>query len=210
MRQNRRSIVLGVTGGIGSGKSTVSHILEEFGVVIIDADAISREIVEPGEQALGELAEAFGRDIIDEAGRLKRKLLAALVFNDKQNLQIINDILHKYVAQRIKDYVEEQFLRKTDVIVIDAPIPIKTGFLDLCDKVWTVTAPMELRIERVMKRSAMTREEAISRINSQIPEEDYIKIADTVIYNDKDIKKLNEEVRHQFNALLGGLIEKKY
>jgi dephospho-CoA kinase len=203
MRQNRNSLVLGITGGIGSGKSTISHILEELGVVVIDADIISRQVVMPGEKALEELTDEFGKDILDDCGQLKRKLLAEEVFNDERKLQILNGIVHKYVAKRIKDNVEEQLLKKTKVIVIDAPIPIKIGFLDLCDQVWTVAATMELRIERIMERNGMTYEEAVSRIKSQIPDEEYIKIANTVIYNNKDIFHLKEEVKCQFTKLLG-------
>lgn len=202
MRQNKDSLVLGVTGGIGSGKSTVSRLLEELGAVIIDADIISKQIVSPGEKALLELTEEFGKDILDDCGELKRKILADEVFNDKEKLQRLNAILHKYVAQRIKENVNEQLLKKTKVIVIDAPIPIKVGFLDLCDQVWTVSASMELRIERVMKRSRMTIDQAISRINSQIPDEEYIKIANTVIYNNQDIFHLKEEVKRQFIVTL--------
>ncbi|MHB8062313.1 MAG: dephospho-CoA kinase [Ruminiclostridium sp.] len=202
MRQNRDSLVLGITGGIGSGKSTVSHILEELGAVVIDADAISIQVVMPGEKALKELTDEFGEDILNDCGQLNRKLLAEEVFNDKKRLQILNSIVHKYVANRIKDNVREQLLKKTKVIVIDAPIPIKIGFLDLCDQVWTVAASMELRIDRVMKRNGMTYEEAVSRIKSQILDEEYIKIANTVIYNDKDIFHLEEEVKSQFIKLL--------
>ncbi len=201
MKQNRDSIVLGVTGGIGSGKSTVSSILKEFGAFIIDADVISREVVMPGEKALLELTEAFGVDILDEWGQLKRKKLAEVVFNNKERLGIINGIVHKYVAQRIEDRVREQLLKKTGIIVIDAPIPIKTGFLDLCDRVWTVYAPQELRIERVMERNGMTMEEAVARINSQIPDEDYLSIADTVINNDGGFSQLREEVKARLNKL---------
>ena len=202
MRQNKDSLVLGVTGGIGSGKSTVSHLLEELGAVVIDADVISRQIVSPGEKALLELTEEFGKDILDDCGELKRKMLADEVFNDKEKLQRLNDILHKYVAQRIKENVNEQLLKKTKVIVIDAPIPIKNGFLDLCDQVWTVSASMKLRIERVMKRSGMTLDQAVSRIKSQIPDDEYIKIANTVIYNNEDIFHLKDEVKRQFIGTL--------
>jgi len=203
MRQNKDSLILGITGGIGSGKSTVSHILEELGAVVIDADSISRQVVMPGQRALEELLDAFGNAILDDWGQLKRKQLAEEVFNDKRRLQILNNIVHKYVAKRINDNVKEQLLIKTRVIVIDAPIPIKIGFLDLCDQVWTVTASVELRIERVMKRNEMTYEEAVSRIKSQILDEEYIKIANTVIYNNKDISCLKEEVKLQFINILG-------
>lgn len=201
MRQNSDSLVLGITGGIGSGKSTVSHMLEELGAVIIDADVISRQVVMPGEKAFEELLVAFGSDIIDDCGQLRRKLLAEMVFNDKNKLQILNSIVHKYVAERIKNNVEEQLTNKTKVIVIDAPIPIKDGFLDLCDQVWTVSSFMKLRVERIMKRNGMTLHEAVSRIKAQIHDEEYIRIANTVIYNNKDIFHLKEEVKRQFSKL---------
>lgn len=203
MKQSNSSIVLGVTGGIGSGKSTVSRILQEMGAVVIDADKISRDVVMPGEKALEELTEVFGEDILDAWGQLQRKKLAHMVFNDNEKLQKLNGILHKYVAQRINDNVKEQQLKKTQIIVIDAPIPIKTGFLDLCHRVWTITADRELRIRRIMERNGMSYDEAVSRINSQLDEQEYIKIADTVIYNNDDYSLLKEDVKSQLTGLLG-------
>ncbi|ACL76419.1 dephospho-CoA kinase [Ruminiclostridium cellulolyticum] len=202
MIQNRKSIVLGITGGIGSGKSTVSSILKELGAVVIDADVISREVVEPGKRALEELTQEFGKDILDDWGQLNRKKLAARVFNDENKLGILNSIVHKYVAQIIKENVEEQLLKQTKVIVIDAPIPIKNGFLDLCDEVWTVFALMEKRVDRVMKRNSMTYEEAVSRIRSQISDDEYLSIANTVINNNNDMSTLRKEVEGQFFRLL--------
>ena len=111
--------------------------------------------------------------------------------------------MHKYVAQRINDNVKEQQLKKTQIIVIDAPIPIKTGFLDLCHRVWTITADRELRIRRIMERNGMSYDEAVSRINSQLDEQEYIKIADTVIYNNDDYSLLKEDVKSQLTGLLG-------
>ncbi|PYG89794.1 dephospho-CoA kinase [Ruminiclostridium sufflavum DSM 19573] len=202
MKQNKDSIVLGVTGGIGSGKSTVSGILQELGAMVIDADVISRQIVMPGEKALEELLAVFGRDMADNGGQLQRKKLAEEVFRDKDKLQRLNGIMHKHVAQRIQEKVEELLAAKTRVIVIDAPIPVGKGFLDLCDQVWTVTASKELRIDRIIKRSGMTYDEAVSRINSQIREEEYMAIANIVIYNDKDYLHLKEMVKYQFNSIL--------
>lgn len=202
MRQSNCSLVLGITGGIGSGKSTVSSILKEMGAAVIDADMISRQVVMPGEKALEELTEAFGKDILDESGQLDRQGMARLVFGNSEKLLKLNGIVHKYVAQRIKDNVKEQLSKKTKIIVIDAPIPIKTGFLDLCQKVWTVAADRELRIKRIMERNGMTYEEAVSRINSQLNEQEYIKIAHTVIYNNRDYSHLREEVQSQIDGLL--------
>ncbi len=203
MKQSNGSLVLGVTGGIGSGKSTVSRILEEMGAVVIDADRLSRDVVMPGEKALEELAEVFGRDILDARGQLQRKKLAHMVFNDNEKLQKLNGILHKYVAERINDNVKEQQLKRTKIIVIDAPIPIKKGFLDLCHRVWTIAADRDLRISRIMERSGMSYDEAVSRINSQLEEQEYIKIAHTVIYNNNDYSHLKEEVKSQLTGLLG-------
>lgn len=202
MKQNSESIILGVTGGIGSGKSTVSSILKELGAVVIDADVISREVVEPGKMALDELTQEFGKDILDDWGQLNRKELAARVFNDVNKLRILNSIVHKYVVQKIQQNVEEQLLKQTKIIVIDAPIPIKNGFLDLCDEVWTVFAQMEIRVERIMNRNGMTYEEAVSRIKSQISDEEYLSIANKVINNDDDVTTLRQEVESQFKKLL--------
>ncbi len=202
MKQNRESIILGVTGGIGSGKSTVSSILKELGAVVIDADVISREVVEPGKMALDELTQEFGKDILDDWGQLNRKELAARVFNDVNKLRILNSIVHKYVVQKIQQNVEEQLLKQTKIIVIDAPIPIKNGFLDLCDEVWTVFAQMEIRVERIMNRNGMTYEEAVSRIKSQVSDEEYLSIANKVINNDDDVTTLRQEVESQFKKLL--------
>lgn len=202
MRQNKDSMVLGVTGGIGSGKSTVSQILRDLGAEIIDADVISRQIVMPGENALEELVNTFGTDIVDEFGQLKRKRLAEMVFEDEDMLQKLNCIMHNHVAKKIQARVNELAKQKSMIIVIDAPIPIKTGFLDLCDQVWTVSARMELRIDRIIKRSGLTYNEAVSRIKSQISEEEYISIANTVIYNNGDYLQLKEEVKNKFNSIL--------
>ena len=106
MKQNR-TLVIGVTGGIGSGKSTVSNILRSLGAGVIDADLICRQIVEPGEKALIELTETFGKDILDEYGHLNRKLLADLIFNDPQKLELPNSIMNNHVAERIEDAIAE-------------------------------------------------------------------------------------------------------
>ncbi len=201
MKQNK-TLVIGVTGGIGSGKSTVSSFLEELGVPIIDADDISRNLLKPGEKALAEVVAAFGSELIDNDGLLDRKALGEIVFSDSNKLEVLNAIVHKYVAEeidnRIKCYEAQGFLR----IVVDAPLPIEHGFLDLCDIVWTVHADEEIRIQRIMKRSGMTREEAIARINSQITERQYLEIATTVIYNNETIEHLKHEVELQFNNLI--------
>ncbi len=203
MKQNNKALVIGVTGGIGSGKSTVSSFLEELGAPVIDADDISRNLLKPGEKALTEVVAAFGSELIQGNGQLNRKALGEIVFSDSNKLELLNAIVHKYVAEeidnRIKCYKAQGFLR----IIVDAPLPIEHGFLDLCDIVWTVHADMEIRIKRIMKRNGMTREEAFARINSQISERQYLEIATTVIYNNETVERLKREVELQFNKLIG-------
>lgn len=186
--------VIGITGGTGSGKSTVASILSRYGGEIIDADLIAREVVAKGSKALDELVESFGKEILDEEGNLDRKELAAMVFADKDKLELLNNITHKYIIQRIIEKLENiKSEGKARFAVIDAPIPVEHGFLDVVDVVWVVVADEGQRIRRIMERSGLSRQEAINRIKSQKSQEDYIKIADKVIHNNGCLKQLEKE-----------------
>lgn len=187
--------IIGVTGGIGSGKSTVSGILADLGAKVINADHIARKVVARGEKALNELVEHFGLEILNADGSLDRKKLGSMVFNDPESLEFLNNITHKYIAEKIIQELEEiKAQRNTDVIVLDVPIPIKHGFTDIADTIWVIAADKETRIDRIMKRSGLTREEAISRINAQKNDEEYERIADEIIFNNGDIIQLEKDV----------------
>lgn len=187
--------IIGITGGIGSGKSTVSRILRDLGAAVIDADALAKNVTSGGSEALKELAEYFGDEIIDETGELDRKKLASIAFSDPVKLHALNSITHKYITERIAGAVETlRNAGKRDFIVIDAPIPVEKGFLDLADEVWVVTADRETRIKRVMERSELTYEEVISRINSQMRDDEYLRIADEVLNNDGTVEELEQVV----------------
>jgi len=187
--------IIGITGGIGSGKSTVSRILRDLGAKIIDADKISKEIVYKGGIALKELTEFFGEEILDENGELNRKKLSEIVFTDTEKLKMLNNITHKYIIERIYKEVERSRLEgDSDIVVVDAPIPIEHGFIDIADEIWVVSADKESRIKRVMERSGFTYEEALNRINSQMKDEEYIRIADKIIYNEGSIEDLEKDV----------------
>lgn len=187
--------IIGVTGGIGSGKSTVSRILEDLGAVILDADKISREVMLPEGEAFEEVINSFGRKYLDENNQLDRKKLAQLVFNNPDKLKILNNISHKHIVNRILQGIEEKSKEGyRGVIVIDAPIPLEHGFLDIVDEVWVVDAEKDIRVNRVIKRSNMTYEEALNRINSQLNQSDYLAIADEVIENNGSIEDLEKNV----------------
>lgn len=187
--------IIGVTGAIGSGKSIVSKILSDLGAVIIDADVLARAVTSKGSEALSELVSYFGAEILNENGELNRKKLAELAFNDKIKLHALNSITHKHIVRKIKLAVENiKAAGKNEVVVIDAPLPVENGFLDVVDEVWVVTSDREKRIKRIMERSGYTGEEAESRINSQMKDEEYLKLATEVLENNREIEELEKAV----------------
>ena len=191
--------IIGVTGGIGSGKSTVSSALRDLGAAVIDADVLARNVTAVGGKAFDELVMHFGREILDEKGEIDRKKLASIAFSDKEKLSELNSITHKYITEKIYDTIEIiKNSGKWDIIVIDAPLPIEKGFLDIAEEVWVVVAEREKRIKRVMDRSGYTYEEAVNRINSQPGDEEYLKIADEILYNNGSLEELEQAVVRLF------------
>lgn len=190
--------IIGVTGGIGSGKSSVSRTLRDLGAAVVDADVLARNVTSGG-KAFEELVSYFGSDIVGADGELDREKLAAVAFSDKVKLHALNSITHKYIVEKIYDTVE--VLRssgKWDIIVIDAPIPVEKGFMDLADEIWVVTADRETRIKRVMQRSGFSYESVSERINSQLRDEEYLRIADEVLYNNGSMEEIEQSVVRLF------------
>lgn len=188
--------IIGVTGGIGSGKSTVSKILASFGAKIIDADVLARQITQKGQMALEEIVNCFGETILDSEGNLDRKMLSKIVFKDKQKLDALNRITHKYVAEKIIENLKK--INNNEIAVVDAPIPIEHGFIDVVDEIWAVVAHKDVRIKRVMERSNMTYNEVEDRINSQLSDEFYKSISDVVIENNGSIEELEQQVKKYY------------
>lgn len=197
--------VIGVTGGIGSGKSTVSGILERLGANVIDADRIAKEIAGEGGRMLLELTRQFGSSIVDESGKLDRRKLGDIVFGDPEKVKVLNGITHKYIIDEMTKRLDKlKAQANADVIVMDVPIPVEHGFLDQVDEVWVVTADMDERIRRVVKRSGLTPDEALSRINSQKNDEEYLKVSDRIICNSGTIEQLERTVVELYNKLRQG------
>lgn len=189
--------IIGVTGPIGSGKSTVSGILhDEWKAKVIDADQIAREVVRKGEKALSEMVDYFGPEILDEKGELIRSKLAEMVFGNEEKVKVLNAITHKHIMERLLNRLEQAKSEAwpEGVIVVDVPLPVKHGFLDTVDEVWVVYADPETRIGRVMERSGLSRQEVIARMNSQMSDEEYLKLADKVILNNGSKEKLKEQI----------------
>jgi dephospho-CoA kinase len=203
--------VIGLTGGMASGKTTVAKILFRLGAQIIDADAIAKELVAPGQEALQCLVELFGAKIIDRDGRLNRGVLAAIVFNDQEKMAQLNAILHPQVIQKIVEKLSS--IAKTDpdaVVVIDAPLLLEAGMKCLVDEVWVVAADEENQIERAVIRDGLSREEAKRRLSVQMPLKEKLKHAQYVIDNSGAIASTIDQVEFIWKkTILSGYRNKK-
>lgn len=201
--------VIGLTGGIASGKTTSSNILRELGAIIVDADEIARRVVEKGRPALNEIKKYFGQEIILENGQLNRKKLGHIVFNDEEALKKLNEITHPHIIKKITD--EINWHKKTSpncVIILDAPLLIEQNLTYLVDEVWLVVVPEKIQLNRLIKRECRIREcisakEAQKRIDAQILLEHKKKYADRIIDNSGDLYTLRKQVEENWNKIIG-------
>ncbi|MCQ2504992.1 MAG: dephospho-CoA kinase [Saccharofermentans sp.] len=185
--------VLGITGGIGSGKSTVSGILRDRGVLVLDADQISRDVTAVGGIAVEEIAEAFGRRAVSADGSMNRKYISSVVFNDNRKLDLLSAIIHKYVFIYMDEQLDKERAKKTKCVVLDVPIPVQKGFVDHCNQIWTVTCDTKVRLDRLVERG-MDIEDAKRRIAVQMTDDEYSALADHVIDNSGSVDSLKEKV----------------
>lgn len=173
---------IGLTGGIAAGKSAVAARLAEQGAVVIDADAIARLVVEPGEPALAAIAETFGTGVLDESGRLDRQALAAIVFADPAARAALESITHPVIVERVRRLRAEALEKDPDaVIVYDVPLLAEGGQTEGFDLVVVVHADVESRIRRMVELRGMDPAEARRRVDAQASDEDRLAIADVVI-----------------------------
>ena len=184
--------VLGITGGIGSGKSTVSGILRDKGLLVLDADEISRKVTEPGGKAIPAIAEEFGPKAVGAGGVMNRKAVSQIVFSDKKKLDDLSSIIHKFVFEEMEDQVQEEREKGTKCVVLDVPIPVRK-FTDMCDQIWVVTCDRDVRLARLAKRG-LDKEEALRRIEMQMTDDEYCSLGDFAIDNSWDIEDLNNKV----------------
>ncbi|WP_432871695.1 dephospho-CoA kinase [Microbispora rosea] len=183
---------VGLTGGIGSGKSEVSRRLAARGAVVVDADKIAREVVEPGTPGLAEIVEAFGEDILRPDGTLDRERLGAIVFADAEKLKVLNGIVHPKVGER-----SERLQREAPddaVVVYDVPLLAENNLAPLYDVVIVVDTPDEVRLERLLRFRGMPEADARARIAAQASREDRLRIADIVIRNEGSLDDLEAQV----------------
>lgn len=185
--------ILGVTGGIGSGKSTVSAILRDRGVLVLDADEISHKVTEANGLAIEEIRELFGNKAINLDNSLNRKYVSSIVFEDRTKLDNLSAIIHKCVFDYMDKVITEERQKGTKAIVLDVPIPVKNGFVSRCNQIWVVTCEETVRIDRIVKRG-MTEEDARRRIEMQMTDEEYLEIADFEVNNSGSKEELEDRV----------------
>ncbi len=203
--------VLGLSGGIGTGKSTVSRLLVSLGVTVVDADAIVHELQAPGAPMLGEIAEAFGSDVIDDQGALDRAALGAIVFRDPEARLRLGRIVHPEVGVTMAARTAKAQAAGAVLIVLDIPLLFEgrragTGGASALpfDATVLVYAPESAQIERQMSRDGCDRDEALRRIRSQLPIEDKKAMADIVIDNSGDLEETERQVRELFERFTEG------
>lgn len=191
--------VIGITGGIGSGKSTVSNIIKNNNFPLIDCDEISRELTQNDDAVLGEIRRCFGASVFDDNGNLLRQELANIVFSDSLKKKILEDIVVTRVFEIVQDDLSKHRSLGTKLVFIDAPLLIETGLNRLCDICVLVTADIETRINRVKKRDGISRDKVLERMNNQMPESEKKAFADELIDNSGSIDYLNNSVERLIN-----------
>ncbi|NOZ72012.1 MAG: dephospho-CoA kinase [Chloroflexi bacterium] len=204
---NKPAIVIGLTGNIGTGKSTVLELLRQRGARIIDTDKVAHEVMSPGGAAYERVIKAFGREVLQEDGSIDRKRLGEIVFADPDKLSLLEQIVHPAVFTRLAKLIAEA---EEPVVFIEAIKLFEAGMsITLCDQVWVVTAPTEQQIERLMRTRNMSRAEAEARMALQSPQAFKAGQADLVIDNSGTLEELKAQVDAAWQHLQEELVARQ-
>ncbi|MYL50331.1 dephospho-CoA kinase [Halobacillus litoralis] len=177
------TIVIGLTGSIASGKSTVADMFKDMNIPVIDADQISRDVVQPGEPAYQEIVETFGEQVLEEGGGLDRKKLGKIVFADEAKRKQLNSIVHPKVREEMIRRREQYKQKQYQAVVLDIPLLFESNLTDYVEKILVVYVDEKTQLERLMERDQSEREDAEERIHAQIPVKKKAELADAVIDN---------------------------
>lgn len=192
-------MLIGLTGGIGSGKGLVAKILAELGAKIIDADLISRELTKQGLPLWREIVKRWGKQILKEDGEIDRKKLASIVFSSYRELEELNRMTHPAIIAEVNKRISEA---PDEVMAIVAPLLIEAGLTEAVDSLWVVTLDVEKQVERITQRDGCTREEALTRIKAQMPLVEKVKFADVIIDNSGTPEHTREQVIKAWKSLM--------
>ena len=188
---NKKSIVLGITGGFGSGKTAVARIFSSFGAKLINADKIAHRVINPGSKAYKKIVATFGRGILKQDREVDRQKLAGIVFNNKNSLKRLNNIVHPEVIRIIKNEIK---VSRAKVIVLDAPLLLEAGLEELVDKLIVVKITKDGQFKRIQNKTFLSKADILKRIASQIPLRAKARLANFVIDNSGTIEKTRKQV----------------
>lgn len=191
-------VVIGLTGSIATGKSTVSLMFDDYGIPVVDADKLSREVVKPGRDAYHKIVSVFGEGILREDHTLDRKALGEIVFNNDEKRKLLNEIVHPAVRSEMVRKRDQYLMQGDKAVVLDIPLLFESQLTDYVDKTLVVAVDEEVQLKRLMERDGSTKEEALSRIRSQISITEKSRMADEVIDNNGSKK----ETYDQLDAIL--------
>ena len=196
------SLLVGLTGGMGSGKSLASTFFQELGAYVIDADLICRKLVEPGQPAMKEISQIFGNDIIDISGKLNRKKLGQLIFYDSKKKEVLENILHPKVFEIERfDYKSICKVNPEALVIVDAALLIESENYKNMDKIVVVVSDEKTRIKRILSRGQLNYDEVVARFKSQMTSEEKIKYADFILDNSKNKGHLKEQIQNLYKNL---------
>lgn len=200
-------MIVGLTGQTGAGKTTVCRVFEDNGFAIINADLVSRDVMQAGSPCLEELCDYFGEEILLPDGTLDRRFLANIVFNNKSKLEILNSVTYPYITAEILNRIEDYSRSDHKLILLDAPTLFESRADDFCELIISVVSHEDLRLERIISRDNISREAAQSRINSQLKEEFFWENSDFIIKNNGDMtnlfdvsKEVSDKVKDYYNT----------
>ncbi len=195
--------VIGLTGGIGSGKSTVSRFLAELGAVILNADEIGHDALKRGTEISRQISAAFGRQVLTPGGDIDRRKLGAIIFKNDSARKQLDLIMHPRMYEMVRVRLEDYRRQGTRVVVLEAPLLLEAGWTSLVDEIWVTVAPESKVLKRLQERAGLSAPEALARIRSQMPSEERAKHADVIIDTDCDLAELKSRVKILWQRLQG-------
>ena len=200
----RKMIVIGLTGGIGSGKSEVARMLKELGAEVIDADRIGHEAYRPHTDVWETIIAEFGQDILQPSGEIDRARLGARVFSDPEALTRLNAIVHPRMYEMFEKRLEMLREQGAEAVVLDAALLIEAGWTSLVDEVWVTIAQEDVVVQRVQGRNGLPEEEIRRRVRSQLSSEERAKQATVVIDNNRGLEELRQQVQEAWGSRVKG------
>ena len=187
-------MIIGLTGSIASGKSTVAKMLEAYKLPIVDADLVARQVVEPGTNTLQQIAEAFGSEVIAADGTMDRAKVGAIIFHDEEKRAVLNGIIHPAIRAEMIRQRDEHVAKGEQTVIMDIPLLFESKLQHFVEKILVVTVSEENQLERLMKRNGLSMEDARARITTQIPVAEKEALADAVIFNNGTLEETAEQL----------------